>query len=84
MNELIMEKILDLLLKIVTELVDDPSKVEISEVSGDRTSVINIIVPKSEVGKIIGKDGRVIVAIRTIFENMAAKNGKRVNIHIID
>jgi predicted RNA-binding protein YlqC (UPF0109 family) len=75
---------LELLRAIVEGLVDEPNEIQINEVSGDRTTVINIIVPKTEVGKIIGKDGRVIVAIRTIFENMAAKNGKRVNIHIID
>ena len=69
---------------IVELLVDEPDKIQIDEISGDRTTVINIVVPKTEVGKIIGKEGRVIVSLRTICENVAAKNGKRVNIHIID
>ena len=78
------ESIKNLLHAIIEKLVDQPDKIQIEEVSGERTSVINIIVPKSEVGKIIGKDGKVIISLRTIFENIAAKNNKRVNIHIID
>jgi len=76
--------IVDLVKTIVQELVDEPDKIKIDEVSGDRTTVINILVPKTEVGKIIGKEGRVIVSLRILCENIAAKNGKRVNIHIID
>jgi len=73
-----------LVTNIVGQLVDDPSKVEIEEKSGSRSTVLSIIVPKDEVGKIIGKDGKIITAIRTISENIAAKHDKRISIHIID
>lgn len=74
----------ELVREVVQCLVDKPEEVDIEERSGERTTVINITVPKDEVGKIIGKEGRIITAIRTISENIAAKYEKRVNIHIID
>jgi len=70
--------------QIVNLLVEDPKDVIIEEKSGSRSSVINIIVPKPEIGKIVGNSGCLITAIRTIGENIAAKNQKRVSIHIID
>ena len=69
---------------IIKCLVDNPELIQIEEKSGDRTTVINITVPKEEVGKIIGRNGRIISAIRTIAENISAKYSRRVNIHIID
>ncbi len=76
--------ITELVKEVVICLVDEPDKIQIEEKSGERTIVINITVPKEEVGKIIGREGRIITAIRTISENIAAKLQKRVNIHIID
>jgi len=76
--------ITELVRTIVSQLVDNPSAIMIEEKSGDRTTVISITVPKDEVGKIIGREGKIITSIRTICENIAAKNEKRVNIHIID
>ena len=74
----------ELVREVVECLVDKPESVKIEENSGERTTVINIMVPKEEVGKIIGREGKIITAIRTICENIAAKYSKRVNIHIID
>jgi len=79
-----MLSITDLVREVVQCLVDKPEQIQIDEITGDRTVVINITVPKDEVGKIIGRQGRIITAIRTIAENIAAKLGKRVSIHIID
>jgi len=76
--------ITELVKTIVGQLVDNPEQVVIEEKSGNRTTVISITVPKEEVGKIIGREGKIITSIRTICENIAAKNEKRVNIHIID
>lgn len=76
--------ITELVKTIVSQLVDNPQDIIIEEKSGNRTTVISITVPKEEVGKIIGREGKIITSIRTICENIAAKNEKRVNIHIID
>jgi len=76
--------ITELVKTIVSQLVDNPEEIIIEEKSGNRTTVISITVPKEEVGKIIGREGKIITSIRTICENIAAKNEKRVNIHIID
>lgn len=76
--------ITELVKEVVNCLVDNPESVEIEDKSGERSTVINIIVPKDEVGKIIGSQGKIITAIRTICENIAAKHSRRVSIHIID
>jgi len=76
--------ITELVRTVVGMLVDEKDKILIEEKSGNRTTVISITVPKEEVGKIIGREGKIITSIRTICENIAAKNEKRVNIHIID
>jgi len=65
-------------------LVDDIDNVKIVPTTGSRTTVINITVNKSDVGKVIGKQGRIISAMRTICENIASKFKKRVDIHVID
>lgn len=70
--------------EVVKCLVDKPEEVTVEEKSGERTTVINIYASKEDVGKIIGKGGRLITALRVICENIATKNNKRVNIHIID
>jgi len=76
--------IVELVRNIIACLIEDPAEIKIEESSGQRTIVITITVPKDEIGKIIGKKGKIASAIRTICENIAAKDNKRVNIHIID
>ncbi len=76
--------ITQLVSEIVKCLIDNPAAIQIEEATGDRTVVIQIRVDKSDIGKVIGKSGRIISSMRTICENIAAKNDKRVSIHIID
>lgn len=69
---------------IAKSLVDHAERVEINEISGTQTNVIELKVAKEDVGKIIGKSGRTADAIRTILNCCAAKHNKRYILHIID
>lgn len=78
------DSIKELIDYIAKSLVDNTDKVEISEISGAQTNVIELKVAKEDVGKIIGKSGRTADAIRTILNCCAAKSNKRYILHIID
>jgi predicted RNA-binding protein YlqC (UPF0109 family) len=65
-------------------LVDNPDQVEVSEIVGRDTSVIELNVAKEDMGKIIGKKGRNAQAMRLILNAAAAKLRKRVVLEIID
>jgi predicted RNA-binding protein YlqC (UPF0109 family) len=69
---------------IAKTLVDHPEQVRANEVSGENTSVIELTVAKEDMGKIIGKQGRTAVAIRTILSNVSMKVGKRFVLEIIE
>ena len=69
---------------IVKNLVDHPDKVKIKEVGGTQTLIIELAVEKSDIGKIIGKKGKTINAIRTLLMSVASRNGIRVNLEIIE
>ena len=74
----------DLIKYIAQALVDDPQSVEVSEVEGEQTSVIELKVAKDDVGKIIGKQGRTALAIRTVLAAASAKIKKRSVFEIIE
>lgn len=69
---------------IARSLVDNSDKVEINEIVGTQTNVIELKVAKEDVGKVIGRNGRTADAIRTILNCGAAKLNKRYILHIID
>ncbi len=69
---------------VAKSLVDQVDKVEINEIAGTQTNVIELKVAKEDIGKIIGKSGRTADAIRTILNCGAAKLNKRFILHIID
>ena len=69
---------------IVKNLVDHPEKVRINEIGGTHTLIIELSVEKSDIGKIIGKKGKTINAIRTLLMSVASRNGIRVNLEIIE
>jgi predicted RNA-binding protein YlqC (UPF0109 family) len=73
------------LIKYIAEaLVDNPEEVEVMEVEGERTSVIELKVAKKDLGKIIGKQGRTARAIRTILSAASTKINKRSVLEIIE
>ena len=74
----------DLIKYISQSLVVNPDKVEVTEVIGEQTSVIELRVAKEDLGKVIGKQGRTAKAIRTILSATSAKVHKRAVLEIIE
>jgi len=74
----------DLVEYIAKALVDHPEEVKVNEIQGDKTSVIELTVAKDDMGKVIGKQGRTAIAIRTILSNASMKIRRRVVLEIID
>lgn len=68
---------------IVEALVDDAGKIKINETVGESVIIIEIVVDEADVGKIIGKDGRIANAIRTVAKAAAAKIDKKITVEII-
>ncbi|OGN62482.1 MAG: hypothetical protein A3F09_05340 [Chlamydiae bacterium RIFCSPHIGHO2_12_FULL_49_11] len=74
----------DFVAYIVKNLVDNPDDVEINEIGGTQTLIIELKVKKEDIGKIIGKRGKTINAIRTLLMSVASRNGLRVNLEILE
>ena len=68
---------------IAKSLVDDPSQVEVTETEGSSTIVIELKVAPEDMGRVIGRNGRVANALRTLLRVNATKVGKRVNLEIV-
>ena len=68
---------------IVKALVDDPDQIMIAERTGRNTTIIELAVAKEDIGKVIGKDGRTINAIRTILNAAGASQKKRVVLEVM-
>jgi hypothetical protein len=74
----------DLILVLTKSLVDDPSQVSVEEMADDRGEVVyEIRVAPDDMGKVIGRQGRVIKAIRTVAKAAAIRTGKRVNVEVV-
>jgi predicted RNA-binding protein YlqC (UPF0109 family) len=65
-------------------LVDHPEQVKVSEIEGERTSVIGLSVAKEDLGKVIGKQGRIAAAIRIILGAVSAKLKRHSVLEIIE
>jgi len=74
----------DLVEYIVKALADYPDKVVVREIAGTTSVVIELRVAEEDMGRVIGKQGRVINSIRAIIQVLAAKQGKRVNLEVIE
>ncbi|HIE08516.1 MAG TPA: KH domain-containing protein [Armatimonadetes bacterium] len=73
----------ELLEMIVKSLVDEPDMVRVTQVEGERTLIFEIRVAQSDLGKVIGKEGRIANAIRTLVKAAATKEGKKVAVEIL-
>lgn len=73
------------LIKLIAQaLVDNPDRVEVAEVKGEQTLVIELKVAKEDMGKVIGKDGRTAHAMRTILSAASMKLNKRALLEILE
>jgi len=77
-----MEK--DLIEYIAKSLVDDPSAVVVQEVEGERGPVIELKVAQSDIGKVIGKYGRIAKAMRIVLSASAGQSGQHYSLDILD
>jgi len=73
----------DLVEFIARSLVDDPEAVSVTEIEGERSIILELRVAPDDMGKVIGKQGKIAKAIRTITKATAAKEGKRVVVEIL-
>ena len=73
----------ELTLQMARAVVNNPDRVRVEEVEGASMIVLELSVDPEDMGRIIGKEGRVANAMRTLLRTSAAKEGKRVNLEII-
>jgi predicted RNA-binding protein YlqC (UPF0109 family) len=74
----------ELIKYIAQALVDNPEQVTVEEIEGRQTSVLELKVAKEDLGKVIGKQGRTAIAIRTILNAASAKIKRRTVLEIIE
>jgi uncharacterized protein len=74
----------DLLEHLAKSLVDHPEEVHVEVTETDSTVVLELSVAKDDVGKVIGKQGRIARAVRTIIKASAVRDGKRAIVEIVD
>ena len=72
------------LLEIIAKaLVDNPDMVSVNEIIGEQSIILELKVAQEDMGKVIGKQGRIAKAIRTVIKAAAVKEDKRVVVEII-
>lgn len=72
----------ELVAYVAKSLVDNPDEVSVRELEGDQTIVVELRVAKDDVGKIIGRQGRTVRALRTVVSAAAARLPKRVSLEL--
>ena len=77
-----MEK--ELVLYVAKALVDEPDEVEVNMIEGEKSTILELKVAAADIGKVIGKQGRIAKAVRTILSAASTKTGKRVVLEILD
>jgi predicted RNA-binding protein YlqC (UPF0109 family) len=80
----VVERMKELLEYLAKALVDNPEAVRVEAMETDTTVVLELTVAKEDVGKVIGKQGRIARALRTIVKASAVRDGKRAIVEIVD
>ena len=78
-----MSNVVKLVEDIAKSLVDDPAAVEVTAVEGTQTMTVKLKVSPEDMGKVIGKQGRIARALRNVVRAAATKEGKKVIVEII-
>lgn len=73
-----------LLENIVKSLVDAPNEVRITELDGEKTFVFELRCNEKDIGKIIGKNGKTVGAMRTLLNAIASKQGRKAVLEVVD
>lgn len=68
---------------LVKALVDFPDRVDVQQIDGERTSIYEVRVAPEDLGKVIGKQGRIANALRTVVKTASIKDGRRVSVEIL-
>jgi len=79
-----MSQLRDIVEITAKSLVDNPEKVNVQEIEGDKTVVIELRVDKADLGKVIGRGGRIARSLRTILASMGRRINKRVVLEILE
>ena len=74
----------ELLLYMAKNLVDDPESVTVTEVETEDGKVLELRVAEGDMGKVIGRQGRIAKEIRTIIKTVALRTGEKVSVEIMD
>ena len=74
----------ELLETLAQALVDKPEEVNVSVVEGEKSVILQLHVAQDDIGKVIGKQGRIAKALRTIVKASATKSGKKAIVEIMD
>mgnify|MGYP001341701259 CR=1 FL=1 len=73
-----------LLTSIIKALVDTPSAVKSSQIQGVKSTIVEIRCDDRDVGKVIGKSGKTVGALRTLFNSLASKEGRKAVVEVVD
>ena len=74
----------ELLLYMAKNLVDDPEAVTVTEIEDENGKVLELRVAEGDMGKVIGRQGRIAKEIRTIIKTVAQRTGEKVTVEIVD
>ena len=74
----------ELLLYMAKNQVDEPESVTVTEVDSDEGKVLELRVAEGDMGKVIGRQGRIAKEIRTIIKTVAQRSGEKVTVEIVD
>ena len=74
----------ELLTYIIRNLVDEPDQVSVTERKAEGETIFEVRVAAGDMGKVIGRQGRIVKEIRTLMKAVAQRHGKRVSVDILD